>query len=101
MAAPARKTIAPSEIVIPESVNMAQGKQLYNSACMACHTTGAAGAPKLGDKSAWAPRLAQGFEVLVEHSLKGFKGMPAKGGRLDLPDSTVISAVGYMVSKSK
>ncbi len=99
--APARKTIAPSEIVIPEGVSMAQGKQLYDSACMACHMTGAAGAPKVGDKEAWAPRLAQGFEVLVEHSLKGFKGMPAKGGRFDVPDWTVISAVGYMVSKSK
>lgn len=100
-APPPPKVAAPSEIVIPASVNLMQGQQVYNAVCLACHSTGAAGAPKLSDKAAWAPRLAQGFDTLVEHSLKGYKAMPARGGRLDLPASSVLSAVGYMVNQVK
>ena len=68
---------------------------------MACHATGAAGAPKLTDKAAWAPRIAQGLNVLTEHALKGIRGMPPKGGAVTLPDAEIISAVGYMVSEAQ
>ena len=64
-----------------------------------CHEAGVAGAPKLGDKAAWEPRLAQGWDTLMEHALKGFKGMPPKGGRMDASDQEIMSAVGYMVSQ--
>ena len=87
------------------SIAHAGGQQTYQAACFACHGTGAAGAPKLGDKAAWKARIAQGDKVLNDHAIKGFKGstgfMPAKGGRADLSDADVISAVKYMVSQSK
>ncbi|HLB46014.1 MAG TPA: c-type cytochrome [Anaerolineales bacterium] len=81
-----------------------KGKQVYDGACFACHASGVTGAPKLGDKEAWAPRIAQGNELLYEHALKGFMGkglMPPKGGRADLPDEDVIAAVDYMVNAAK
>ncbi len=82
-----------------------KGKSVYNSTCAACHAAGVAGAPKLGDKADWGPRIAQGNAKLYEHALKGFQGkkgfMPAKGGNAALPDVDVKAAVDYMVSQSK
>jgi cytochrome c5 len=70
-----------------------------------CHGAGIAGAPKFGDKAAWAPRIAQGSDTLHTHALKGFQGkagmMPAKGGNAALADADVKAAVDYMVSKAK
>ena len=81
------------------------GEKTYKMACFACHGTGAAGAPKLGDKAAWAPRIKQGKETLYKHAIVGFKGstgvMPAKGGRTDLSDADVKAAVDYMVAQSQ
>lgn len=80
------------------------GKKSYDAACVACHGAGVAGAPRFGDKAAWAPRIAQGVSVLEEHALKGFQGkagmMPPKGGST-LSDAEVKAAVAYMVSSSK
>ena len=87
------------------TVAYADGQKTYQAACFACHGTGAAGAPKMGDKAAWTARIAQGDAILNEHAIKGFKGskgfMPAKGGRADLSDADVIAAVEYMVAQSK
>jgi cytochrome c5 len=77
------------------------GDQAYAQACVACHGSGALGAPKYGNKSEWAPRLAKGESVLREHAIKGFNNMPAKGGRVDLSDKSIIAAVDYMVQGSK
>jgi cytochrome c5 len=77
------------------------GEEVYQLACTACHGAGIAGAPKTGDKAAWAPRIAQGINVLYEHSLKGFKAMPPKGGQTQLSDEEVKAAVDYQVAKSK
>ena len=77
------------------------GKGTYTSACFACHGTGAAGAPKLGDKAAWKNRIAQGMTTLNNHAIKGFKGMPPKGGNASLSDAAVKAAVDYMVKGSK
>ena len=81
------------------------GETVYNQACVACHGAGIAGAPKLGDKAAWAARIAQGADTLHTHALQGFQGkggyMPPKGGRTDLSDQSVINAVDYMVSASQ
>ena len=77
------------------------GEAVYNAACIACHATGAAGAPKLGDKAAWSPRLAQGESTLLKHALEGFKGMPAKGGCADCSDAEAKTALNHLVSKSR
>lgn len=77
------------------------GEEVYNMACVACHGAGIAGAPKFGDKAAWASHLAKGIDVLHQSALNGIQGtagvMPAKGGRVDLSDQSVINAVDYMV----
>jgi cytochrome c5 len=82
---------------------MADGKATYDTACFACHATGAANAPKLGDKAAWAPRIAKGMDALYASSLNGVPGtgMMAKGGRADLSDDAVKAAVDYMVNAAK
>ncbi|HEY5810082.1 MAG TPA: c-type cytochrome [Povalibacter sp.] len=81
------------------------GDQVYNSACVACHGAGVAGAPKYGDKAAWGPRIAQGADTLHKHALEGFQGqsgfMPPKGGRVDLADKSVMNAVDYMMAAGK
>ncbi len=80
------------------------GKQLFEQTCSVCHGQGIAGAPKAGDKAAWAPRIAEGKATLYSHALNGYQGgpgggvMPAKGGRTDVPDDLVKQAVDYMVS---
>lgn len=78
----------------------ANGKAVYDAACAACHNTGAAGAPKLGDKAAWAPRLAD-MAAANAASLKGKGVMPPKGGNASLSDADVIAAVAYIASQSK
>ncbi|SEL59429.1 c-type cytochrome [Nitrosovibrio tenuis] len=74
---------------------------IYTSSCAACHATGAAGAPKLGDKAAWAPRIKAGAESLYNSALKGKNAMPPKGGNASLSDTDVKALVDYMVSQSK
>lgn len=79
----------------------AAGKDVYASTCAACHATGAAGAPKVGDKGAWAPRLATGASALHASALKGKGIMPPKGGNAALSDADVSAAVDFMLSQSK
>ncbi|XKE45474.1 c-type cytochrome [Halomonas organivorans] len=74
------------------------GAAIYNSVCMACHDTGAAGAPMKGDAEAWAARLEQGTETLYDHAINGFNAMPAKGGNPGLSDAEVKAAVDHLVS---
>lgn len=77
------------------------GAEVYNAVCTACHSTGAAGAPKLGDVSAWSPRIEKGMDTLINHALNGFNAMPAKGGCASCPDEEIQAAVKHMVSKSQ
>jgi len=76
------------------------GKATYTTACFACHGTGAAGAPILGNKDAWAMRVGQGKETLYSHAINGFKAMPPKGGATTLSDDVVKTVVDYMVEQS-
>jgi cytochrome c5 len=73
---------------------------VYTAICAACHTSGAAGAPKLGDAAGWAPRIAQGYDTLLKHAIEGIRGMPAKGGNPDLDDVEVARAVVYLANQS-
>ena len=80
------------------------GKTIFDKLCTTCHTTGAAGAPKITDKAAWAPRLKQGVDTLVKHAIDGYTGpdgnhMPAKGGNPALTDEQVEATVKWMVSQ--
>ena len=77
------------------------GAQVYDTKCTACHSTGAAGAPKLGDAGAWAPRIGKGIETLYTNALKGFNGMPAMGTCMDCSDDEIRAAVDHMVDGSK
>lgn len=101
-AAPASQAAAPAASA---KADPNKGKSVYDATCAACHGAGIAGAPKFGDKAAWAPRIAQGANTLHDHALKGFQGksgmMPPKGGNASLADTDVAAAVDYMVSQAK
>lgn len=82
------------------TVSADAGKKLYEAACQACHATGAAGAPKFGDKAAWAPRLKKGMDVLHANAIKGIGAMPPKGGAT-ASDAEVKAAVEYLANSAK
>lgn len=73
------------------------GAGIYNNVCMACHETGAAGAPVRGDEAAWADRVEKGFATLLDHSMNGFNAMPARGGNPNLSDAEMEAVTAYMV----
>ncbi len=75
------------------------GEEVFKGQCAACHATGAAGAPKVGDAGAWGPRLKQGFDTLVQSALKGKGAMGAQGGG-DFNDTEIARAVAYMANQS-
>jgi cytochrome c5 len=93
------------KVAAPAELKEVPGDQVYNTTCVACHGSGLAGAPKVGDKSAWGPRIAQGSDTLHKHALEGFTGkagvMPAKGGMTSVTDASIMAAVDFMVSKTK
>ncbi len=76
------------------------GEQVFAAVCTACHTSGAAGAPKIGDNAAWAPFIKAGYDEMLKVALHGKGGMPAKGGNPALSDYEVARAVVYMANKS-
>ncbi|MGC2519146.1 MAG: c-type cytochrome [Burkholderiales bacterium] len=76
------------------------GKEVVETVCIACHGTGAQGAPKLGDKKAWSKRASQGLTGLTQHALMGIRQMPAHGGNPQITDLEIGRAVTYMVNKS-
>ena len=77
------------------------GATVYQSVCMACHASGAAGAPKAGDKAAWAPRIATGNAALIKSATNGKGAMPPKGGGADLTDGEIKAAVEHLVGLAK
>ena len=89
----------------PADDDLAPGEKIYGANCVACHGTGAAGAPKLGDAANWAPRIAQGMKLMTANALNGYQGsngyMPAKGGFSALSDAEVTAAVAYMAGESR
>jgi cytochrome c5 len=77
------------------------GKKIYEGTCIACHGTGAAGAPKFGNKADWAPRIALGIKTLLNVAMHGKGAMPPKGGNAALSEADIRAAIEYMVSHSK
>lgn len=77
------------------------GKAVYDTTCAACHATGAANAPKFGDKAAWAPRIRTGPAALLKSALNGKNAMPPKGGNSSLSDAELRAAIEYMTSHSR
>lgn len=73
------------------------GDQIYNKACVACHSVGVLGAPKLHDAADWSPRIAQGFDTMWQHAIKGFNAMPPKGTCADCSDDEIKAAIEYMI----
>ena len=79
------------------------GEEVYNTACMACHATGAAGAPKLGDVAGWGPRIAKGTDALYASGVNGVPGtgMVAKGGCVTCSEEEIRAAVDHMIAGSQ
>jgi cytochrome c5 len=99
LAAQAQATAAPARVA-----TVLSGPQVYNEACYLCHAApGVGGAPVLGEVAAWSERASQGIDLLSDHAVNGFQGstgfMPAKGGRVDLSDGEIRSAVEYMLEQ--
>jgi cytochrome c5 len=116
VATPAAATLAPAPVAAAAatvaavavtatpasgSANATKGKALYDSACTACHTAGVAGAPKFGDKVAWAPLAKEGVKHLTESVIKGKGAMPAKGGKPDATEADISAAIEYMLAAAK
>ena len=97
--------VAPAAPVADAAADGGKGAELFKKTCAMCHQTGVAGAPKLGDKADWGPRIAQGQDTLYKHAIEGFNGakgaMPAKGGNPALSDDEMKLIVDFMVAKSQ
>ena len=96
---------AASTETTPATPAAVDGKQVYDTGCVACHGAGIAGAPRVGDLDAWADRIGTGLENMVANAINGFQGsqgmMPAKGGNPSLSDEEIEAAVEYMVAESQ
>ena len=74
------------------------GQEVYDTACVACHGSGALGAPRFGNKGDWGARIGQGYDTLVKNAIEGIRQMPPRGGNADLTDAEVARAVAYMAN---
>lgn len=92
----------PQPVAETAGIKMADlsGKTVYDQSCAACHTTGAAGSPVIGNKAQWELRFAQGLDVLVDHAINGIRAMPAKGGNPALTDANIRDSVIYMLEET-
>jgi len=77
------------------------GEDVYNAACAGCHNSGAAGAPKFADATAWSPRISKGIDMLVSNAINGIGAMPARGLCMDCSDDEIRVTVEYMVDATK
>jgi cytochrome c5 len=100
-AAPAPAPESGADTAATAAAGPKSGEDIYNSTCLACHGTGAAGAPKLGDAAVWAPRIAAGMDSLIANATNGLKAMPPKGLCMTCSEAELQSAVEYMVDNSQ
>jgi len=95
------KPVGQVQVVDPNAPKVEKsGKEVVDAVCSACHGTGALGAPKIGDKTAWAPHLGEGLDHLAQNAIKGIRQMPPRGGNPDLSDTEVTRAVAFMANQS-
>ena len=97
----ATPVLPPLQATAPLTTDSSRGRTVYQASCAACHATGAAGAPRLGDGIAWIPRLNAGIGALHATALKGKGAMPPKGGNASLTDADVRAAVDFMVAQAR
>lgn len=103
-AAPAQTAVVEEKAAPPKkepAPEKSAGEKIYDTTCMACHVMGVAGAPKVGDKAAWTPRVAKGNEALIASVINGLNAMPPRAGNPQLTDADIQQAVAFMVEKSK
>ena len=93
--------MAPAEQVAAAPAEPRSGETVYNTKCMSCHATGAAGAPTTGDAAAWAPRIAAGKDALMANATNGLNAMPPMGLCMDCSSDELMAAIEYMVSNSQ
>ncbi len=93
--------IAIALVAVAGTANAREGKEIYDTKCFACHAAGVAGAPKFGDKAAWAPRIEKGMDALMETVHKGKGAMPPKGTCMDCSEEELQAAVTYMTDAAK
>ena len=98
---PAAEAVAAAPAAAPVAMASANGEALYKQACQVCHAAGVAGAPKLGDKAAWAARLPSGIDALYASVAKGKGAMPPRGGAAQASDADLRAAVEYMTASVK
>lgn len=101
VAVTAESASAPVAPAAPVATASANGEALYKQACQVCHAAGVAGAPKLGDKAAWSPRLTAGMDALYASVAKGKGAMPPRGGAAQASDADLRAAVDYMTATVK
>lgn len=100
--APAETSQAPAPMAQQAMTTEApDGEAIYKKTCFACHDTGLAGAPKLGDQDAWAEHLAEGLDHLVQVAIQGEGAMPPRGGNPALTDEDIRAAVSYMLDQAR
>lgn len=85
----------------PAKLTLADGKRVYQETCSVCHAEGKLGAPKVGDKAVWEPRIRKDMDILFAHALKGYNRMPARGTCITCSNEEILAATKYMVQESK
>ena len=92
---------APAADTAVASSGPKSGEEIYNSSCVSCHGTGAAGAPKLGDAAAWAPRIAAGMDSLLANATNGLNAMPPMGLCMSCSQAELQGAIDYIIDQSQ
>lgn len=95
------ESCAGAVVAAKESDSARSAEEIYNANCTACHTTGAADAPRLGNAEEWAPRIEKGIDTLYKHAIEGFNAMPAKGMCMDCSDEELHATVDYILDSVK
>ncbi len=103
--APAGEVVLEKDVVsaapVASTSGPRSGKDIFNKSCTACHSTGAAGAPKVGAAADWSARIDQGMDTLYANAVNGIRGMPAKGLCMDCSEDEIKATVDYMLEQSK